>query len=383
VNARSAAANPALRGQFVRAWTDRLYVEYDRILYAYRLKLATPVIRIEPLASAWGFWDPATRVITLAERLIDNHPWDIVIEVFKHEIAHQVADEFLAARIAGETAHGARFQKACRMLGVPAWAAAATGALPLEIPDWRSRTLTADEERLLERVNKLLALAQSTNEHEAALAVERVRELYAKYNLERIRSGVASSHVHCVINRKRRRIPSEESAIFAILNAHFMVRAVFNSLYDAVDRCEYKVVELMGTRENVLMAEYVYHFLLHQLDTLWQQYRDRAGLPAAMRRSYMLGALAGFSKKLSESAAAEVKSHEAATNNARALLRQANRQLDDFRATRFPRLSTRSFGRGAYYRDSYNDGVTDGAAITLHRGVAESRGNRGRYLTNS
>jgi hypothetical protein len=368
------------RGLFVRAWTQQLYKEYDHILYRYRLQLAVPVIRIESLGSVWGRWDPAARSITLAERLIDNHPWDIVIEILKHEMAHQLADERLAARSSGETAHGAIFQRACRLLGLPAWAASATGALPMAIPDWRSRELTPEEERLLERVDKLLALAQSSNEHEAALAVERVRQMYTRYNIERIRSGATPSHVHCVINRKRKRIPAEESTIFSILNAHFMVRAVFSTLYDAEDLAEYKVVELLGAHENVLMAEYVYHFLSKQLDTLWLQYRFRTWQPASMRRSYMLGVLEGFRKKLAESAAAEAKTDASESASTQALLRLADQQLDRFVETRFPRVSTRTFGGGAHYRDSFNAGVSDGASITLHRGVSERAGNTGRLL---
>jgi hypothetical protein len=367
------------RSDFLRAWTTRLYSEYDRVLFQYRLKLAIPVIRIEPLANLWGHWNPAARAITLAERLIDQHPWDIVIDVFKHEMAHQLVHERLRTRAAPETRetpHGALFQEACRRLGVPPWAASATGALPLEIPDWRSRSLTAEEERLLERVNKLLALASSTNEHEAALAVERVRQLYSRYNIERIRSGVAPSHVHCVINRKRRRIPSEESAIFSILNAHFMVRAIFSSLYDAQDLCEYKVVELLGTRENVLMAEYVYYFLSQKVDGLWQEYRVRTGCESGARRSYMLGVIEGFRKKLDASAETEAKAE-----NTHALIRLADQQLDTFVAERFPRLSMRAWGGGSFYRDSFSAGVADGGAITLHRGVNEGRGNRGLVLS--
>ncbi|HEX5000011.1 MAG TPA: DUF2786 domain-containing protein [Terriglobia bacterium] len=369
------------RNEFLRAWTERLYVEHDRILFQRRLKLSTPVIRIEPVMSLWGHWNSAARAITLAERLIDNHPWDIVIDVFKHEMAHQLAHERWGAAAAAETAHGQSFQEACRLLGVPAWAASATGALPDEIPDWRGSQRPPEEERLLDRVNKLLALADSTNEYEAALAVDRVRELYAKYNIDRIRSGRPPAHARCVIGRKRRRIESAESAIFAILNAHFMVRAIFSSLYDAQDRREYKAVELLGTRENVLMAEYVYYFLSQKVQALWQDYQRRSRCSGAFRRSYMLGVLEGFRRKLDASSTADAGAEsEIKPEMTRALLRQADRQLDCFVAERFPRLSRRLWGGGAYDRGAYGHGISDGGAITLRRGVTDRRGNRGRLL---
>ena len=108
------------RRAILRAWTDRLYSEYEDILYHYNLRLLKPVIRIEPLTKDWGNWNPETRSITLAHRLIEQHPWDIVVEVLKHEMAHQLADERLGGY---ESAHGVIFRDACRMLGVANWAA--------------------------------------------------------------------------------------------------------------------------------------------------------------------------------------------------------------------------------------------------------------------
>jgi hypothetical protein len=98
---------------------------------------------------------------------------------------------------------------------------------------------------------------------------------------------------------------------------------------------------------------------------------------AGARRSYMLGALEGFRKKLeaSEPAAAE-GAHETST----ALLRMADRQLEDFVSTRFPRLSTRWWGGGRRDADSYGDGIADGASITLRRGVEEGPRDRGLQL---
>src|SRR5207244_12411806 len=116
-----------------------------------------------------GTETPETRSITLAHRLIEQHPWDIVVEVLKHEMAHQLADERLGGY---ESAHGVIFRDACRLLGVANWASSAACDLPAEMPNWRQRVLTSEEVRLLNRAVNLRALADSTNEHEAALAVD-------------------------------------------------------------------------------------------------------------------------------------------------------------------------------------------------------------------
>lgn len=368
------------RQDILRAWSERLYSEYENILYQFNLRLAKPVIRIEPLSRDWGSWAPETRTITLALRLIEEHRWDVVLEVLKHEMAHQISDERLNGKY--HAPHGELFKRACRMLGVADWAAGAAGALPREIPDWRRQTPEPEEERLLKRAEKLLALAESSNEHEAALAIERVRALYAKYNLGRLAAGSRATYVHCIISRRRRRIESEESAIFGILTAHFMVRAIFTTVYDAMDLCEYRAVELLGTRENVLMAEYVYHFLLHQLDVLWERYRGRSGVAPGSRRSYMLGVLEGFRAKLDQQATVSSVEGLAPHHNPQALLRLADRQLDGFVQRRHPKLATRRWGSGYGDADSFGAGVADGGSIHLHRGIDRHGGNRGLRLTD-
>ena len=49
--------------------------------------------------------------LRLATRLVHDEPWQVVIEVLRHEMAHQYVDEVL--RIHDESAHGPAFRKVC------------------------------------------------------------------------------------------------------------------------------------------------------------------------------------------------------------------------------------------------------------------------------
>lgn len=364
----------------LKQWTERLYVEYDNILYHFRLKLRPPVIRIEELAGSWGLWSPQTRCLTISRRLIELYPWDVVIEVLKHEMAHQVVNEVYGV----VELHGPHFKRACAKLGVAPWAAAASGELPHEIPSWKEKRLTEDEERLLKRVEKLLSLASSANEHEAALAMQRVRQLYAKYNIDRIEGRRDASNVYCMISHKKRRIESTDSMIFSILTEHFFVKAIYTNLYDATDLCEYKAVELLGTRENVLMAEYVYFFLRNQLRALWKDFKRRTGKEGARaKRSYSLGVLTGFRDKLAaEPSIAREDTETRPASVSQALLKVGDRELEEFVGFRHPRLTSRRWGTGSGDRSSYDAGVADGGKVTIHKGITKSDGNRGLRLTS-
>jgi hypothetical protein len=358
-------------------WVRQLYREYDHLVFRYRLKLKPPVIQVTDLASRLGQWDGLLRVLTISRRLIETHPWDLVLEILKHEMAHQMVDECLG----GGGGHGPRFKLACERLGVAPWAASATGELPSEIPKWRDRSLSEEEERLLRRVEKLLALAASTNEHEAALAMQRVREIYDKYNLEQVRSARQATLVYSVITRKKQRMSRPEALIFSILAEHYFVRVVHGTTFEARDGREYAMAELLGTRENVLMAEYVYGFLWAQIHLLWDNFQARTKASGRKKSSYLIGVLIGFRDKLRRSQTElEQTAGRPSSRELTALVAVADREVEQFVKTRHPRLSTT--GRTTLRGDEalFRAGRAEGEKLTLHRAVTEQRESGPLYL---
>ena len=137
--------------------------------------------------------------------------------------------------------------------------------------------------------------------------MEKVQELYVKYNLDRLGERRESKLVYLIIPTKRKRIERYHFLICSILNEHFFVQVIHSSQYDAKDLCDYKVIELLGTQENVLMAEYVYYFLRQQVHTLWERYRSSARKSARAKSSYILGVLSGFRDKLDSHRAQKVE----------------------------------------------------------------------------
>lgn len=366
------------RFELERRWSQQLAREYDYILWGLPIRLTPGLVRVEPMGSQWGSWNPALRVITISTRLIEKYTWDIVVEVLRHEVAHQIADE----RFYAQTPHGPEFAQAAALLGLPTWARMAGGALPDEIPRLSDRAVSDEEERLLGRVEKLLALATSDNEHEAAAAMERVRRLYARHNLEWTRSRSEREMVSLVIAPKKKRLGGHHVGIASILKTHFFVDVIFGRQFDAKDLCEYRIIELLGTPENVLMAEYVHSFLTHQIEALWQTYRKKTGKSAGSRTSYMRGVLHGFGEKLERSTAADDVGAELgmSASDCRSLMRVADDQLSEFVRRRYPRLSTTSGSATRNDPNAYSAGKVDGERIRLSKGVDGRATNRGSLL---
>ena len=365
----------SLPPDLVRTYTTQLYKEYDNLLFQRRVTLSRPVIEIRDIGQKWGEWNSHIRVIRLHLRLIREHSWDVVLEVLKHEVAHQFVSE---SQPEGRTErpHGEKFAHACATFGVADWAKAACGDLPTHIPGWKDRVLSEPEEKLFKKVEKLLALAGSTNEHEACSAMARVREMYAKYHLNEAKRGASSEHAYVHLGLKRKRIPRTDSVICSILTEFFFVKVIHLDLYDSEDLCEYKTTEVMGTCPNLLMAEYVYVFLVQQLESLWNNFRLETGTPARSRNAYQLGVLNGFRDKLKSERSLETLGNDLGfqASDSKALVKVIEDATESYYHSRYPRVSNRRWNTLRADPRCYHAGKEEGRRLTLNRPVEKSGG---------
>ncbi len=208
--------------------------------------------------------------------------------------------------------------------------------------------------------------------------MQKVRELYAKYNLDRLEANQPGSWIYFLLRPKKKRLERHLYAICSLLSDHFLVQVVYTDDYDARDLCKYKAIELLGTKENVLMAEYVYHFLNNQLSGLWNHSKKAGGHLPQARQSYFLGVLSGFRQKL-ESQAVELKISQGERGTA--LIPIGDRQLEEFVSSRYPRLRSTRGGIRRYDASAYSAGKAAGSRLNLHKPVAAARTLSGRFLT--
>jgi len=137
--------------------------------------LRRPQLVLVDNAARLGEWRSGSRTIALQRAFVFDQAWGVVVEVLKHEVAHQYVSEMLGDPDGGP--HGPSFRAICDRLGIDGRTsgvpAAGVGPAPAEA-----------EARILGRVAKLLALAESANRHEAEAAMARAQELMLKHNLE-------------------------------------------------------------------------------------------------------------------------------------------------------------------------------------------------------
>ncbi len=365
----------ASKTMLVHMWETQLVREYDHINWAYKLGLTRPQIKIVDVSGFYGQWDPLLRQIKISINLIKDHSWPIVLEILKHELAHQLVTD----RLNLEEGHGPNFKNFCDLLGVDERFQKAQTQIDLTTICFQSchqheETETNSEaQRLLQRVEKLLALAQSSNEHEALIAMERVSELYEKYNIERLRSNnVSADYTHILIPLESQKTKAVYSLICSILMEHFYVKVILADIYIASKNSSEKVIEICGALENLKIAEYVFHFLVRKIEDLWALQQRNQNLPGKFKRSYQLGLLHGFTEKLHESKINRLNNPlETSTSKAVKII-STDKALAKYLSRRHPRLRRIATSSGRVYGSAFSSGQKEGKSIVINRGIEKS-----------
>jgi hypothetical protein len=356
-----------------RLWLEQLLREFADICFQYNLQLQAPVFELSGATRQLGCWLSEQRIIRLSRQLITAHSWDIVLMVLKHEMAHQLCSEVFGLAGAG---HGRSFHQACGMLGIPDPYCRSSGDLAAVVAAGSQDEQTAEGRRLIRRISKLLALAGSDNEHEAALAMQRATEMLHRHNLERVADDRYGGCSRCIIQTGSKQIPTYRRLICGVLRDFFYVQVVCSSLYDPAVGCSYKTIELLGRSENVPVAEHCYYFLEQQVAALWQANRHRfTGNSRTAKNSYCIGLLHGFAAQMAGQVQESSRCRQQATPEpaVAALTVSRDRMVQEFVGLHFPRLQKRAARGVRIYSQPYDEAVDTGKTIVLHRSVTEKK----------
>jgi Protein of unknown function (DUF2786) len=154
---------------------------------------------------------------------------------------------------------------------------------------------------IIEKIQKLLALANSDNENEAKLAAERATALLTKHNLSLQDVSVEDrqyTHAHFMGKTSRRTM--EQSWIFSIVQKFFFVKVVSGKRYNPNIGKTVTVWSFFGQPHNVEVAIYVYQFLDNTFVNLYEEYAKNGGKTGKKaRNSFYAGLHTGLCQQLS------------------------------------------------------------------------------------
>jgi hypothetical protein len=359
----STAGTQQSEGEGADVSSERLAVELERLAlrhireaYAtfngnlFGFKLKTPTFALTSTQTYYGRWVPSSRTLELDRRLLTAYSWGVLVEVLKHEMAHQFVDEVL--KNPDGRPHGEVFREVCAERGIDA---AAQG-----LPEG-SRTADADS-RVLERIAKLLALAESPNLNEAQAAMTAARRLMLKYNVERASAPGAGRYTFRHFGVPTGRRSQAERVLAIILGEYFFVEVIWVPVWRAREGKRGNVLEVCGSLENLEIAGYVYDFLTQTAERLWRDHKKREGITRVTERQcYLYGVMSGFRDKLEK---------ETALAKKEGLVWVGDADLSRYYRARHPYTRTTHVSSSAD-AGAYQAGHAAGQKIVLHRGVKQ------------
>jgi len=223
-----------------------------------------------------------------------------------------------------------------------------------------------DTTPVIDKIKKLLALADSCNEHEAALAAAHAQRLLAAHNLAMadITAADRPEQVDSVETDVARSLPKWTRHLSAGVSSAFDCKAIHQPAAGKLT--------FIGVGADVQVAAYTFTYLDRTVRKLCRGYlKQHAGTAIAgrqrelMRHSYYLGAVSTITRQLQDQKRQTPVSPGALVPVKEGLIRKAMEEMGPIRQMH----SRRSYINAT----AYGQGQTDGQQVSIRKGVEQER----------
>lgn len=315
-----------------------------------------------------GYFQASNYQLGLHKKLMFLAKDEVLKNIIRHELAH-----FYTFLIHGEgfhhmDAHGEEFHQVCKRFN---WGPEISRAYSNLDQDNLVAGDDIEFERVKAKIKKLLALSQSENIHEAEAATLKANEYLLKYNLKGISESnfkeddLGETIVSSVYSAKR--MNATLNGLYDVLQ-FFHVQPVINRSGEGV------TLDVVGSRLNVDIADYITKFLSAEFEVLWKRAQKELGFKGLKKKnSYLYGVANGLTLKLR----AERENVKKSAQGKDLIVLEG--QLKNRVRMAFPRLSRQQSSQANLDLHAHQKGRQDGNSIQIRPGV--SQGNLGKLLT--
>jgi len=364
----------SLQSSFDRQILRGLSAEWENALWllpeSLRRSIKRPLFAIRDMPTRLGCWSRSKREITLSRDISSGHRWDDVKEVLLHEMAHQVAHEGFQAT--SEPDHGNCFQQACRLLRANP---AASGTYrPLHARLHQGEALN-DRDRIVVRIHKLMALAESSNPNEAQAAMLKAYELISRHNVDLIAQGLDQDYHSIFLGAPRLRHFREAYHLAHLLQDFYFVQGIWIQAWVLSKGKMGRVLEISGTQKNVRIADYIHAAMCRYIDDAWTDYRGSNGLNRYRKTDFAVGIIQGFKATLQQASATGSRSVDTHLP-----VHIEDQALTRYLAQRYPHV--RAFSRRGPGHDArvLADGTENGRKLVIAKGITRRDGFKDKFL---
>lgn len=240
--------------------------------------------------SVLGSFCAENLTISLNKCLIAVAKPAVIKDIIRHELVHYFTFIYCSRNNVpwgSISAHGVEFKCVCNDLGFSEHISRANANIIQENDRYEG---DIGNEKIISKVQKLLALAKSDNPHEAELATLKANQLMTQHNLDEVlnmgKSDLDIEYFVKLILPCKRSTPTV-AAISRILK-EFYVSPVLT----------FAGIEITGTKSNIENAEYIAHYLQTELKAIWQ--KNKKLNPRLKQKSFMTALKRSYCQKLAE-----------------------------------------------------------------------------------
>jgi len=238
-----------------------------------------------------------------------------------------------------------------------------------------------EHKNLLEKIRKLLALSESSNENEALLAAAKAKEMLERYNLS------LADIESCEILEKNYDTGSSRMPGWLLQLSASVARGFNCEIYYKRTVCGKSKLTasicFVGTDIDTEIAEYVFEYLRKTVESVTAKKMKELKMPKfakllrinkasylrRMRNSYRIGLVAALDEKIRRFAESgkgrETAKAGCAGSNAMTVSREGALQ----RYMNSLELSRGRRGKTSVLPDGYHDGLKDGKDISINKGL--------------
>ena len=216
---------------------------------------------------------------------------------------------------------------------------------------------------IIDKIKKLLALANSSNEHEAALAAAHAQRLLSEHNLAMadVEAKQRPQSADKIETTVAKTLPKWVRNLSAGVCTAFDCQAIHHPAQGKMT--------FIGVGADVQVASYTFAYLdrtVRKLCSSYMKYRVNDGLSnrnrELMRQSYYLGAVSTINSQLVQQKVQTPITPGALVPIKEGLIKKAMSELGPIRTVR---------GRRSYINShAYSQGQSDGKNVSIHKGVA-------------
>lgn len=220
--------------------------------------------------------------------------------------------------------------------------------------------MTNNQQRTIDKIKKLLALGQSQNEHEARQAIALATKLMLENNLAQS-DLVEKKYIEKHDVDSSPRYQTHKRKILALLDEHYNVTHLMISRMDFRTYKRKTHINLIGSPENVEIAEYLYNYLCDLFPKLWKEYKAANNAPTKFKLSFYEGLIRGLRITLAES--------KKSVEQEQGLVIVKDAGIENFLRKKYSNIKTQTIKSKLHSASTMTAGIQQGKKISLSRPI--------------